>query len=66
MIDGKYVVVLIQVLLVAGAVNWGLIALNDTDLVKRVSPTPDVERVIKGAVGVAGLVAVYQLLFARQ
>lgn len=47
---------LVQILLIAGALNWGLIALNGTDLVRSIVGYGQMERVIKLAVGVAGLI----------
>jgi uncharacterized membrane protein YuzA (DUF378 family) len=58
---------IIQLLLIAGAINWGLVAFANFDLVtyltswepKNVMWT--FERIIKIAVGVAGVVALFYL-----
>jgi len=59
---------IIQLLLIAGAINWGLVAIFNFDLVtyltswepKNVMWT--FERIIKIAVGVAGILALFYLL----
>lgn len=52
---------LISVLLIVAALNWGTTAYFDTDMVQKVFQNPDVEKIVKGVVGVAGLVAGYGL-----
>jgi len=58
---------IIMILLIAGAINWGLVAFNGTDLVAKVSSFaggqgPQVEKYIKLAVGAAGAYALYQFV----
>jgi uncharacterized membrane protein YuzA (DUF378 family) len=50
----------IMILLIAGAINWGLVAYNGTDLVALAGPT--LEKYIKYAVGAAGGYALYQFV----
>lgn len=51
----------IMILLIAGAVNWGTIAYNNTDLVSKLG-NPTYERYVKLAIGVAGVYALYQFI----
>lgn len=58
----EYIKVLVKVLIIAGAINWGLVAYNGTDLVKKVAAMtgrPEVDQYIKYAVGLAGVVYLY-------
>jgi uncharacterized membrane protein YuzA (DUF378 family) len=50
----------IMILLIAGAINWGLVAYNGTDLVALAGPT--LEKYIKYTVGAAGAYALYQFV----
>lgn len=52
---------LVQILLIAGAVNWGLVAYNGMDLVTMATRGGDFDRYVKYAVGLAGLYAAYLL-----
>lgn len=55
----------IQVLLIAGAINWGLIAYQGTDYVRLLAYTvsyPKLDTYIKLAVGLAGIFMLYKLL----
>lgn len=54
----------VLILLIAGALNWGLVAFNGTDLVAKAGPT--MERYIKFAVGAAGAFALYQFVQRQQ
>jgi uncharacterized membrane protein YuzA (DUF378 family) len=54
----------VLILLIAGALNWGLVAFNGTDLVALAGKTP--ERYIKLAVGAAGAFALYQFIQKQQ
>lgn len=51
---------IVMILMIAGAINWGLVAYNGTDLVAYAGPTP--EKYIKYAVGAAGAYALYQFV----
>lgn len=53
---------LISVVLIIAALNWGSVAYLDTDLVKTLIPNADLERMVKGVVGLVGLYALYELL----
>lgn len=62
MIDQKTVALLLQIVLIVAAVNWGLVAYNGTDLVRIVASGFD--KPVKMIVGVAGVYAAYQLYTA--
>lgn len=55
------IAVIAQVLLIAGALNWGAIAFNGMDLVQAVAGKGVIDRVIKFLVAIAGLYASYAL-----
>lgn len=55
---------IVLLLLIAGALNWGLVASNGTDLVAKAGP--QFERYIKLAVGAAGAFALYQFVQRQQ
>jgi uncharacterized membrane protein YuzA (DUF378 family) len=61
MLDKKSIVLVVQLLLIAGALNWGLVAYNGTDLVKQVSGGGDMDKYAKFVVAAAGLYAAYML-----
>lgn len=61
MFDQKYLLLISQVLLIAGALNWGLVALNGADLVRMITGGGAFERYIKFLVAAAGLFAAYNL-----
>jgi uncharacterized membrane protein YuzA (DUF378 family) len=61
MFDAKTLSILIQILLIAGAINWGLVAYNGTDAVKLATGGGDIERYVKFAVAAAGAYSAYQL-----
>jgi uncharacterized membrane protein YuzA (DUF378 family)/vacuolar-type H+-ATPase subunit H len=52
---------IIQILVIAGAINWGLIAFQNTDLVKSLVGTSQIEKYIKLAIGAAGLYYAYMI-----
>ena len=53
----------VQVILIVGALNWGLVAIDGSDLVKIISfKNEDIEKAIKLAVALAGLYAAYVLI----
>jgi uncharacterized membrane protein YuzA (DUF378 family) len=60
--DQKTLVLIIQVILIVGAVNWGLVAYNGTDLVKTLVGSGNAEKYVKMAVGLAGLYAAFLLV----
>jgi uncharacterized membrane protein YuzA (DUF378 family) len=53
---------LVQILLIAGAINWGLVAYNETDVVKMATGGGDIEKYVKYLVAVAGIYHAYTLL----
>jgi uncharacterized membrane protein YuzA (DUF378 family) len=64
-----YLQMLISLLIIVGAINWGLVAYNGTDLVTVSTVAigqPQLERIVKMAVGVAGLYALYQFVMAHR
>lgn len=52
---------IIQILVIAGAINWGLIAFQNTDIVKSLVGAGDIEKYIKLAIGAAGLYYAYMI-----
>jgi uncharacterized membrane protein YuzA (DUF378 family) len=57
-----------MLLVIAGALNWGSIAVFETDLVETLIPDAQIERYIKMIVGVAGVFIAYRtaLTFMNQ
>lgn len=53
---------LVQILLIAGALNWGSIALVGTDIVRSAVGFGKMDRLIKLAVGAAGVIAGLELV----
>ena len=53
---------LVQILLIAGAINWGLVAYNETDVVKMATGGGDIEKYVKYLVAVAGIYHAYTLV----
>jgi uncharacterized membrane protein YuzA (DUF378 family) len=51
---------IVMILMIAGAINWGLVAYNGTDLVAYTGPK--IEKYVKYAVGAAGAYALYQFV----
>lgn len=62
MFDKNTLSMLIQVILIVAALNWGLVAFNGTDLVKMITGGGDIEKYAKFAVAAAGLYAAYAML----
>jgi uncharacterized membrane protein YuzA (DUF378 family) len=61
-----FVSILFKVLLIAGALNWGSIALGGPDFVKQLAMTleiPELDQYIKIIVGIAGLYGIYELYY---
>ena len=60
--DARKLAITIQILLIAGAINWGIIALTDKDAVQQVAGGPGAfDKLIKLAVGAAGAYSAYQM-----
>jgi uncharacterized membrane protein YuzA (DUF378 family) len=59
MFQSEIVSLVAQILLIAGALNWGLVAFNGSDLVKMLVGNFDVY--VKYIVAAAGLYAIYDL-----
>ena len=57
----KIILMLVQVLVIAGALNWGLVAYNGTDLVQQLTGGGDIEKYVKFAVAAAGLYLAYTI-----
>lgn len=63
-----HVYVIALILVIIGAINWGLIAINGTNLVRvassAVTSSPStaetINRVVYGLVGIAGLLVLYK------
>lgn len=55
---------LVQIILIVAAINWALVAYNNTDLVRIVTGGGQIERFAKYAVGAAGAFAAYQQYLA--
>jgi uncharacterized membrane protein YuzA (DUF378 family) len=52
---------LVQILLIAGAINWALVAYNGTDLVNLITGGGDFAKYVKYTVGAAGVYHAYTL-----
>lgn len=63
MFNEKTLLLAVQVILIVGAINWGLVAYNGTDLVEQVTGGGDIEKYVKYAVAAAGVYFAY-VLFA--
>lgn len=61
MIAEKYIILAVQVLLIAGALNWGLVAYNGTDIVRLALGAGQIERIIKFTIAAAGIFSAYKL-----
>jgi len=62
MFDMKMLAMLAQLLLIAGALNWGLVAYNGMDLVNMATGGGMMEQAVKYLVAAAGLFALYDML----
>jgi uncharacterized membrane protein YuzA (DUF378 family) len=58
----KMLTLLVQILLIAGAINWGLVAYNNTDLVTMATGGGDIEKYVKYIIAVAGVYHAYTLV----
>ena len=54
------ILVIVQILLIAGAINWGLVAYNKTDAVT-FAVGEDIGRYVKFAVALAGIYYAYTI-----
>lgn len=65
MIDEKDIEMIATLLIIAGALNWGLVAYSDADAVKQIAQrTPysaQVEYYVKLAIGAAGVFTLYRM-----
>jgi uncharacterized membrane protein YuzA (DUF378 family) len=52
---------IIQILVIAGAINWGLVSLQNTDIVKTLVGSGPIEKYIKLAIGAAGIYYAYMI-----
>ena len=57
----KIILMLVQILVIAGALNWGLVAFNGTDLVQQLTGGGDIEKYVKFAVAAAGIYLAYTI-----
>lgn len=55
------ILMLVQILVIAGALNWGLVAFNGTDLVQQLTGGGDIEKYVKFAVAAAGIYLAYTI-----
>lgn len=51
---------LVHIVLIAAAINWGLVAYNGTDLVAMATGGADIEKYTKYAIGIIGAYALYE------
>lgn len=65
-INEKQIMMVVQIVLVISAVNWGLVAYNGMDLVKQVLGTGTAEKLVKYFIGLVGLYAAYKLYLSTQ
>ena len=57
---------IVILLVIVGAINWGLVAINEFDLVAYITPDyPQIERLIKLLVGIAGIYFAYITYMAK-
>ena len=59
----KLLLTVVHILLIAGALNWGLSAYNGTDLVETLTGGGDLAKYVKYLVALAGLYFAYALYF---
>jgi len=60
-----YLKTIVALLVIVGAINWGLVAYNGTDLVTagtQMVGQPQLDRIVKLVVGAAGLLALYHFV----
>jgi uncharacterized membrane protein YuzA (DUF378 family) len=61
MLSSQTAQLIVKILLITGAINWGLVALVGIDMVRSVVGFGLIERSIKVVVGIAGIIAAYEL-----
>lgn len=61
MFNAQMIAIAVQVLLIAGALNWGLVAYNGSDAVQMLVGKGMIDQYIKYAVAAAGLYTAYGL-----
>lgn len=67
MIAMKAVTMIAQILVLVGAVNWGLVGLLDTDLVATLlGEETTLSNAVYSLVGVSALVVIYDMYFAKK
>lgn len=64
MFNQQTIALLVQLILIVAALNWGFVAYNNTDLVRLATGGGHIEKYAKFAVGAAGAYAAYHLYFA--
>jgi uncharacterized membrane protein YuzA (DUF378 family) len=57
----QYIAIIVQVLLIAGALNWGSVAYNGFDAVTYVTGGGEIDKYVKFAVAAAGVFSLYQV-----
>jgi uncharacterized membrane protein YuzA (DUF378 family) len=58
----KIINTIVLIVVMVGAINWGLVAGLNFDLVEAITPgNPDIEKIIKIVVGIAGLYGSYMV-----
>jgi uncharacterized membrane protein YuzA (DUF378 family) len=62
MIDQEILHIITQVLLIAGAINWGAVAFNGSDLVRMAVGSGQAEKIVKFTVAAAGGYALWALI----
>jgi uncharacterized membrane protein YuzA (DUF378 family) len=60
----KTIILLVQILLIVGAINWGLVTYNGTDIVKMATGGGDIEKYVKYVVAAAGVYFAYNAYLA--
>ena len=61
MLDQKHIALIVQILLIAGALNWGAVAYNGFDAVTYATGGGDIDKYVKFAVAAAGAFSLYQV-----
>jgi uncharacterized membrane protein YuzA (DUF378 family) len=59
MLSQQNITILVQIILIIAAINWGVVAYNNTDIVKLVTNGGDIEKYVKYGVGIAGVYSLY-------
>jgi uncharacterized membrane protein YuzA (DUF378 family) len=64
MFTQQNITLLVQLILIAGALNWGLVAYKNMDIVAMLTGGGQAEKCVKYVVAAAGLYNAYQLYIA--